>query len=140
MTVIDMAPYAEKAYNGKTFAVNRNMNNVALKFNVIDDDRMRAASFERIVPRDGRPAYWCHDKRVKYMDLHCSLVIRVYDDGSWTLDVLDNDFCQPYDYQAMLERDPTFVFAGKIRDGVEQRLAYLRNQGILENWDFGAYV
>lgn len=56
------------------------------------------------------------------------------------IDVLDNDFCQPYDYQYFLSKNPNHEFARKIEKKVNAILAKLQADGIIEGYLEGMYI
>ena len=56
------------------------------------------------------------------------------------IDVLDEDFLQPYDYQAMLMRDQTHPLARQVFDEVDKVLSKLQDDGILNGYVRGMYI
>ena len=56
------------------------------------------------------------------------------------IDVLDEDFLQPYDYQAMLMSDQTHPMARKVFDEVDKVLSKLQKDGILTGYVRGMYI
>lgn len=56
------------------------------------------------------------------------------------IDVLDEDFCQPYDYQSMLMRDINFRPAQQVFDRVDKELKKLQNDGIIIGYKRGMYL
>lgn len=62
-------------------------------------------------------------------------------DGSdWVIDVLDEYFLQPYDYQGLLERNPDNGYARAVADECERQYRLLTEAGILTGWHEGMYV
>lgn len=56
------------------------------------------------------------------------------------LDVLDEDFCQPYNYQSILMKEPTHEFARDIYNKVNNILGKLQNDEVIEGFEVGMYV
>ena len=113
----------------------RHGNNAALSIHVLDDAAMRALGFTDCVPED-----WYLRKPVSD-DHTTSLDVTAAKDGSdWCIDVLDEDFGQPYDYQWILSRDPDFAYARKVAVNVERELRILADAGVLVGWREGMYV
>lgn len=70
-----------------------------------------------------------------------SLDVTAAKDGTdWCIDVLDEDFGQPYDYQWILSQDPDFAYARKVAVNVERELRILADAGVLVGWREGMYV
>lgn len=113
----------------------RHGNNAALSIHVLDDAAMRALGFTDYVPED-----WYLWKSVSD-DYTTSLDVTAAKDGSdWRIDVLDEDFGQPYDYQWLLSRNPDLAYARKVAANVERGLRVLADAGVLVGWKEGMYV
>lgn len=113
----------------------RHGNNAALSIHVLDDAAMRALGFTDRVPEDW---YLC---RPVSDDHTTSLDVTAAKDGSdWRIDVLDEDFGQPYDYQWLLSQNPDFAYARKVAANVERELRVLADAGVLVGWREGVYV
>lgn len=56
------------------------------------------------------------------------------------IDVLDEDFCQPYDYQSILMRENDFEFARRIYYQVNNILSKMQEDGIVTGFQVGMYV
>ena len=62
-------------------------------------------------------------------------------DGSdINIQVIDEDFCQPYDYQYMLENNPNFTLALLVRECVEEQMQKLQDVGILSGHNKYDYI
>ena len=80
-------------------------------------------------------------KEKRYKGFEISFDVTIPKDGSrLCIDVLDEDFCQPYDYQLMLAKNPEFEPALIVRDFVEKQMAYLQEQGVLSGHVKGEYI
>ena len=70
-----------------------------------------------------------------------TLNLTIAKDGSdWELDVLDERFLQPYDYQGLLERNPDNGYARAVADECERQYRLLTEAGILTGWHEGMWV
>lgn len=86
-----------------------------------------------------KPINFSKEKRYKNFDI--SFNITIPKDGSdISIDILDEDFCQPYDYQEALQRNPAFEPALIIKAQVEKWMSYLQEQGVLSGHIEGEYI
>lgn len=56
------------------------------------------------------------------------------------IDVLDEAFCQPYDYQYVLKRNPKSECANIVKEQVEEWMKYLQDKGVLSGHVYGEYI
>ncbi|KAA9007228.1 hypothetical protein F4V43_01705 [Paenibacillus spiritus] len=56
------------------------------------------------------------------------------------IDILDESFMQPYDYQFCLKIDPEHVLATNVKDKVEDILNRMQIDGIIEGFEEGMYI
>jgi len=56
------------------------------------------------------------------------------------IDVLDENFLQPYDYQAILMRDTSYKYAKMVFDKVDSVINKLQNDGVIEGYTRGMYI
>ena len=56
------------------------------------------------------------------------------------IDVLDEAFCQPYDYQYMLDKNPNFEPALVVKEQVEDWMKYLQNNEVISGHVYGEYI
>ena len=56
------------------------------------------------------------------------------------IDVLDEWFCQPYDYQYILEKDPGHKIANIVKEQVEYWMEKLQEEGVLKGHVRGEYI
>ena len=70
----------------------------------------------------------------KYKDRYdVSFNVSVPKDGSrGRIDVLDENFCQPYDYELILSYNSDNRYACAVRDDVEREMAVLTDAGIIK--------
>lgn len=99
------------------------------------DAEMRAYGFTDHVPEE-----WYLCRKVSE-DGTTTLNLTIAKDGSdWVIDVLDEYFLQPYDYQGLLKRNPDNGYARAVADECERQYRLLTEAGILTGWHEGMYV
>ena len=70
-----------------------------------------------------------------------SFEIHIPKDGSdIDIMVLDDDWCQPYDYQYLLTLDPNNRCAIIVSEQVEKWMRYLQENGVLYGHEYGEYI
>jgi hypothetical protein len=84
---------------------------------------------------DGSGASWQLNRRVG-QDVMLNLSIPK-NGNRFRLDILDEDFLQPYDYQNILERSPNHEFALGVRKAVEEVLEFLSKVRIIQGYEKG---
>lgn len=93
----------------------KHQNNAALSMSPAEDSTMRRLGFT-----DHREGYWYLCCSVS-PDHDMTLNVEIAKDGSdWQIDVLDENFCQPYDYQYLLNVNPTLDYPNKVADECEK--------------------
>ena len=123
-------------YKGKKVKLNENYNNAAITINELPDEEMRKIGFTNY-----KKDTWYFTKNVlpKY-DISFNLSIKKGNPKDWKIDVLDEDFCQPYDYQRMLEHDTKNSIPHIIEEEVEKIMKYLSECGIVFGHVVGEYI
>ena len=130
-------------YIGREFPLTKYDNNANIKIHIFDDDIMRKARFT-----DYREGYWyyCRDLRPLSHGISFNLSIKKDDPTDWRIDILDEDFCQLYDYQAMIDREiydhENFdgIFHWKVDQQVTYEMEHLMRLGIISGWKKGDYI
>lgn len=81
---------------------------------------------------DHRNGYWCYTEGVTE-DITFSIVINKSNPDDFRIDVLEDDYGQPYDYQSLLAQKSykTNRFALKVYDKVEEIMERLSEEGKL---------
>ena len=75
------------------------------------------------------------------LEFDISFSVSIPKDGTdIRIDVLDEDFCQPYDYQKMLENDSKFEPCVIVKEQVEEWMTYLQDKGVLYGHVYGEYI
>lgn len=74
-------------------------------------------------------------------DITLNIKIPLDNPSNIRIDVLDESFCQPYDYQAMIINIPSYpAIAAKCYEHVNSKLAELQEVGIISGFVEGDYV
>lgn len=127
--------------------VNKYHTNALLKFHVQNDEIMKANRFNQ--RNDGT---WSYFKTIKVTDptlpkherkkygLNLCLYITVDNDNILNVQLLDDDFCQPYDYQYLESHGYGNVYTKQAREFVEKELTALQNANIISGFTPGMYV
>jgi hypothetical protein len=116
--------------------LNKNGVNAKIKANILSDAQMRKIGFT-----DYCEDKWFFFKMLKGVDdISFSLTISKSDVADFRIDVLDENFCQPYDYQSMLERNPSFKYALKVKEQVEHWMKHLHDNGVISGHEYGEYI
>lgn len=70
-----------------------------------------------------------------------TLNVTIPKDGSrLRIDVLDEDFGQPYDYQRILKNNPNLEFAQRVKAQVEFQLELFSRAGVITGFTRGMYL
>jgi hypothetical protein len=122
--------------------VNSNGVNAKIKAHILSDEEMKAIGFTNHYEPNW---YFCRSikfpKTKRYRGFDISFSASIPKDGSdIRIDVLDEDFCQPYDYQHMLNKDPKFEPALITFEQVEEYMEYLQSKGVLSGHVKGEYI
>lgn len=122
--------------------VNSHGVNSKIKSHILSDEEMKAIGFTNYYEPIWyffRSIKFPQTKRYKGFDI--SFSVSIPKDGSdIRIDVLDEDFCQPYDYQYMLHKNPTFEPALITFEQVEEYMEYLQSKGVLSGHVKGEYI
>ena len=126
----------EMKYNGKEVILNKNHNNAAISVHVLPEDEMHRIGFT-----DFAKDRWYYCRIVnKRCDISFNLTIPKENPENWRIDVLDEAFCQPYDYQYMLDHGSTNAVALSVNEEVEKQMQYLADSGIISGHERGDYI
>ena len=119
--------------------------NAKSKAHIFDDAKMREFGFTDYAKDRW---YFCRGINFKDVkkkrglnDIDISFSVTIPKDGSdIQIDVLDEWFCQPYDYQYILEKDPGHKIANIVKKQVEYWMEKLQEEGVLEGHVRGEYI
>ena len=115
--------------------------NKKITSHILSDAVMRDIGFSDLAESTW---YYCKmvpfPKTGMYKDFEVSFNVQIPKNGDrLRIDVLDEDFCQPYDYQLML-KNSNHKTASIVRDFVEQQMEYLQSKGVLSGHVRGEYI
>ena len=124
------------------FKTNSNGVNSLIKYNILSEEEMRDIGFT-----DYSKDTWFYERYVKfpkdkkYRNIEISFSVSIpKDGGDLRIDVLDEDFLQPYDYQRMLEGDNPPAVAFIVDNFVEEQMEYLQEKDVLSGHLKGEYI
>lgn len=113
--------------------LNSNHVNSKIKARILPDNDMRNAGFTQHV--QGK---WYYCKSLRH---DISFNVTIPTDGSdINIEVLDEDFLQPYDYQKFIADGSSNDFPYQIRDLVENEMDRLQELGVLSGHVRGEYI
>jgi hypothetical protein len=112
---------------------DKNGLNTALNVSILPEAEMRKLGF---TDYSGTSWYYCST-----VGAGITLNVSIPKDGSrFRLDVLDEDFGQPYDYQEYLVRNPTQEFALGVKAAVENQMDFLSFAGVISGFTRDMYI
>lgn len=116
--------------------------NKLIKTTILSDEKMREIGFTDYSKDNW---YFCRiikfPKEKRYRGFEISFSVTIPKDNSdIQIDVLDEDFLQPYDYQYMLDKNPTFKPCLIVKEQVEEWMKYLQDSGVLSGHMYGEYI
>jgi len=113
--------------------LTRHGNNAEIQVHVQEDHAMRKLGFT-----DSREGYWY--KSVS-LDGDITFNITIAKDRSdWRIDILDEDYGQPYDYQHMIASKSKNAYPYMIWYLVCNEMKKLIEAGIISNWSWYDYL
>jgi hypothetical protein len=134
-----------------TVEVNSHGVNKLIKYTILSDERMKEIGFnknyyEGTDHEEYSPYWWFtrmiqfpKEKRWRYVEI--SFSVKIPKDGSdINIMVLDEDFCQPYDYQYILSKNPKNECSIIVNEQVEKWMEYLQDSGVLSGHVRGEYI
>lgn len=131
--------------------VNSHGVNKLIKYHILSNERMKKIGFHKNyyegTDHEEPAPYWYFMRSIKFPkeerwdDVEISFNVHIPKDGS-DLDilVLDEDWCQPYDYQYILSKNPENECAKIVKEEVEKWMKYLQDNGVLSGHVYGEYI
>ena len=121
--------------------------NDKIKARILSDEEMKRIGFkgkyyEGTAHEQDCP-YWYFTKMLKFSNKNIELTfnVQIPKDGSdISINVIDEDFIQPYDYQKILEKDPNHTMSLDVKEQVERWMKYLQDNGVLSGHEYGEYI
>ena len=131
--------------------LNSHCVNAKIKYHILSDEKMKEIGFNKNyyegTDHEEYSPYWWFTKEIhfpkekQYREIDIDFTVKIPKGGSdLNIMVLDMDFCQPYDYQRILERNPDNKFAGIVREQIEKWMEYLQDNGVLSGHVKGEYI
>lgn len=131
----------------ETVKLNSHGVNAKIKAHIFDDVKMREIGFTDYAKDRW---YFCRGLQINFNgtkkkrglnNVDISFSVTIPKDGSdIRIDVLDELFCQPYDYQYILGKDPGHKVANDVKEQVEYWMEKLQEEGVLEGHVKGEYI
>lgn len=132
-------------------AVNHNGVNKAITYIILPDEKMQEIGFHKNyyegTDHEQYSPYWYFNRMIEFpkekrwngMDI--SFSVNIPKDGTdISIDILDVTFCQPYDYQFLLSKNPQNECALIVKEQVEKWMKYLQDNGVLRGHEYGMYI
>lgn len=118
--------------------LNKNFVNSEIKAKILPDEEMRKIGFNDF---DKKSWYFSRDlKTRKTYELSFCVRINKENPLDLSIDTLDDDFGQPYDYQMFLKSNPKNEIALTVKYLVEGYMKYLQDAGVLSGHIEGKYI
>lgn len=108
----------------------------AFKVHLLPESEMRKSGFTDCIP-----TRWYYFKMlIERCEISFNISIDKADPEKFKIDVIDEDFLQPYDYQYILTQSPDAEVAGQIDALVRQEMLRLQKIGIISGYTPGDYI
>lgn len=131
--------------------LNSNGVNKSIKYNILSDERMKEIGFNKNyyegTDHEEYSPYWWFSRRIMFPkekvfgNIEIDFDVKIPKDGSdIDIMVLDMYFCQPYDYQYILDKNPKHKCANIVKEQVEMWMKYLQDNGVLSGHVYGEYI
>ena len=135
----------------KEVEVNSNYVNKLIKLHILSDEEMKKIGFHKNyyegTDHEEYCPYWYFSRMIefpkekKWRNVEISFNVHIPKDGSdIDIMILDDDLCQHYDYQRILEKNPEHECANIVKEEVEKWMKYLKDNGICEVHEYGDYI
>ena len=124
--------------------VNSLGTNEAIKFNC-DEALLKKNKFVFLKSHGKIPSCWCYvsvltDDYGADISFNVTYYEEPYNGANLEIVTMDEDFGQPYDYQAILEKNPKQTFALQVKDFVEKEMRKLKEAGVISGHSYGEYI
>lgn len=122
-------------------SLNKNGVNSEIKAHILPDAEMRKLGFT-----DFAKTSWYYRANIPPIDKcdtdwEISFNVSIPKNGDdISIDILDDNFCQPYDYQEVLKNEPNFMPAKHVFEKVEFYIDKLQKAGVLSGHVYGRYI
>lgn len=126
----------------KTVEVDDKRLNINIQSHLLSEEKMREIGFTDFVKDRwfySRTVQFPREKRYRGFEISFDVTIPKNGDRL-KIDVIDEDFGQPYDYQYMLNKNSQFEPALIVFEFVEKQMEYLQQQGVISGHIYGEYI
>lgn len=120
--------------------VNRHGVNTSISYHILDDSIMEANGFSKMNFTTVGEVWSMSKKLVGDISLWIYFPSDRIDQNELEIITIDDTFGQPYDYQSILEHNPSFEYALKVKDLTENYMTKLTEAGILSGHNYGDYI
>ena len=138
-------------YNMEEIKLNSHGVNAKIKYHILSDEKMKEIGFNKNyyegTDHEEYSPYWWFSRMIQFpkdkrwRGIEIDFTVKIPKDGSdLNIMVLDDDFCQPYDYQRILSKNPNHPCASIVNEQVERWMEYLQEQGVLSGHVRGEYI
>lgn len=133
----------------KKIEINSHGVNKLIKYNILSDERMKEIGFHKNyyegTDYEKYSPYWYFMRKIEFPKgfRYCNISFNVHipkDDSDIDIMILDENFCQRYDYQSILEDNPDNECANIVKEQVEKWMKYLQDSGIISGHEYGEYI
>ena len=125
--------------------------NKLIKYTILSDKRMKEIGFHKNhyegTDHEEYSPYWYFLRMIRFpnekrwKDVEICFSVRIPKDNSdLNIMVIDDDWCQPYDYQYLLSKNPDNECANIVKKEVEILMKYLQDNGVLRGHVYGEYI
>jgi len=125
--------------------------NKLIKYNILSDEEMKRIGFNKNyyegTDYEQYSPYWWFTRMIQFpnekrwKNIEISFNVKIpKDDSDLDIMVLDDDWCQPYDYQAMLSRNPNHKCPLIVKEEVEKWMDYLQTSGVISGFVKDMYI
>lgn len=115
--------------------------NEKLKFDHTDADKLRKFGFLMFGSIFDIPPHWhWHGFVTKSVSLDINYYVKPYKGAQLQILTIDEDYCQPYDYQYLLKNNPHLDYALRVFERVEAHMKLLADAGIISGHEYGEYI
>ena len=113
--------------------------NKLIKATILPEEKMKKIGFQEYNDC-WRFSKWINFPK-QYKDWEIGFYVIIPKDNSdINIMILDDDYCQHYHYQEMLERNPEHKDANIVKEQVEYWMQYLQDNGVLSGHNYGDYI
>ena len=137
---IQLVKPGDELYFDKPVKINEHGNNAAIKVHILDDETMKLNGFKYFGGVPTRPQDVPHWYFCKSVHEDITFNMTIYSEDDWRIDILDEWFCQPYDYQSMYERGNYRPVVLTVMENVNEIMESFLHKGIISGWKVGDYV